>query len=106
MNFWGNKASASVIGTPNNQIMYSGTPFIRTYRTYIKPREYGDFRWSFWFCNTVDTYPEGCGSGGTAICNETGGKWHIECAYIADGGTIADGKIVTGTQHQAHSTIF
>ena len=33
---------------------------IHTYRTYIKPREYGDFIWRIWHCNTVDsTWDEG-----------------------------------------------
>lgn len=69
-------------------------PFVKTFRTYIKPREYGDFKWSFWHSNADDfTWDDGSGS----AANDIGGEWIIEVAFIADGGSALDGGIEVGT---------
>lgn len=93
-NIFENSASAMVISSTTNSIMrISGG--IHTYRTYIKPREYGYFIWRIWHCNAVDsTWDEGL----LSRANLPGGKWCIESAYLADGGLMADGSIIIDSQ--------
>ncbi|NQX68762.1 SGNH/GDSL hydrolase family protein [Paenibacillus alba] len=95
--FYGGKASGTVLGTSNNKIINFVTPFTYTYRTYIKPHEYGDFMWSLWYSNSVDsTWADGA----LAYANQPGSTWRIDAAYVADGGTSPDGSVVSGTQQQ------
>lgn len=92
---WGNRCSATPLGSSHNKIITETNGFTRTYRTYIKPQDYGSFKWSFWYDNTVDSR---WADGSTASANEPGSDWRIDGAYIADGGTNHDGSIVAGTQ--------
>lgn len=94
---WENSTSATIASTASNYIMRLDKPFTSTYRTYIKPREYGNFKWSFWHCNAVDsTWDDGSNS----AANDIGGNWVIESAFIADGGRALDGSIELGTSVQ------
>ena len=92
---WGNRCSATSLGSSHNKIITETNGFTRTYRTYIKPQEAGTFHWSFWYDNTVDSR---WANGSTANVNDPGSNWHIDAAYIADGGTTHDGSIVPGTE--------
>lgn len=75
--------------------MTSDSTFTHSYRTYIKPREYGKLKMKFWCCNNVDsTWADGAES----RANLQGGSWRIEAACIADGGKLPDGSVVPGTQ--------
>jgi lysophospholipase L1-like esterase len=66
-----------------------------TFRTYIRPREYGLFQFKLWHSNTVDsTWADGAES----KANDPGGRWRIESCYVADGGKQPDGHIVKGTE--------
>jgi len=90
-------ASAMVISSANNSIMSINTGGTHTYRTYIKPREYGDFIWKIWHCNTVDsTWDEGQ----VSRANLSGGEYCIESASLADGGVKADGSVILDSQVQ------
>jgi hypothetical protein len=93
---WGNIASATSLATTKHYTIDGSTP-TRTYRSYIKPREYGNFTWRFWESNILDSTRA---DGSFASANIPGGSWRIEAAYIADGGTTPNGSIVTGTQVQ------
>lgn len=92
-----NNISAMVLSSATNNIMNLDPGDTRTYRTYIKPREYGDFIWRIWHSNTVDsTWDEGL----VSRANLSGGEWHIHSAYFADGGVCADGSIIKDSQVQ------
>lgn len=94
---WENNTSATIASTAANYIMRLDKPFTSTYRTYIKPREYGNFKWRFWHCNAVDsTWDDGANS----AANDIGGNWIIESVLIADGGRELDGSIEPGTSVQ------
>ncbi|OPJ63535.1 SGNH/GDSL hydrolase family protein [Clostridium oryzae] len=84
-------ASGTILSTANNCIMDFKEVQTFTYRTYIKPREYGDFVWKTWCSNTVDSTWD---DGAVSRANLPGGKWKILNAYLADGGSSADGTIV------------
>lgn len=87
--------SAIVLSTAKNFIMTSDSTFTHSYRTYIKPREYGKLKMKFWCSNNVDsTWADGSDS----RANLQGGSWRIEAANIADGGKLPDGSVVSGTQ--------
>lgn len=90
-------ASATVLSSAANYIMNLETVQTRTYRTYIKPRAYGSFKWKIWHSNAVDSSWE---DGSVYKANLSGGEWEIEEAYIADGGIKADGSILPDTQIQ------
>lgn len=102
--FWNNYSSATPLAISNNQIIEKTTPYTYTYRIYVKPREYGNQKWVFWFSNNVDNDPKGSGINGpgsvgnTAMTNDLGGTWKIESAYVADGKTAPDGSIEVNTQ--------
>lgn len=65
-----------------------------TFRTYIRPREYGHLQFKLWHSNIVDsTWADGTES----KANDPGGRWRIESCYVADGGEQPDGHIVKGT---------
>jgi lysophospholipase L1-like esterase len=86
--------SGTVVATPSQQLMSASG--VKTYRTYVRPRTSGNFHWSFWISNGVDsTY-----GGGQANPNEMGGAWTIEAAYVADGGATHAGAVTAGTSVQ------
>jgi lysophospholipase L1-like esterase len=94
---WSRFTSSTVASASTNYVMKIDKPFTKTFRTYIKPREYGKFMWSFWHSNGVDsTWDDGSNS----AANDTCGNWTIEAAFIADGGTNPDGSIAIGTSVQ------
>lgn len=65
-----------------------------TFRTYIRPREYGQLHFKFWHSNIVDsTWADGSES----KANDFGGRWRIESCFVADGGQQPDGRVVEGT---------
>lgn len=88
-------ASATVVSTASNYIMISDTAFTKTYRSYIRPREYGKLILRFWTSNAVDTTWD---DGSISRANLQGGHWKIEAAAIADGGIAPDGSVVEGSQ--------
>jgi lysophospholipase L1-like esterase len=66
-----------------------------TFRTYIRPREYGFLPFKLWHSNTVDsTWADGSES----KANDLGGCWRIESCFVADGGAQPDGAIVNGSE--------
>lgn len=87
--------SANVLSTAKNYIMTSDSTFTHSYRTYIKPREYGKLKMKFWCSNNVDST---WADGSVSRANLQGGSWRIEEAYLADGGKLPDGSVVSGTQ--------
>ncbi|NQX47534.1 SGNH/GDSL hydrolase family protein [Paenibacillus tritici] len=87
--------SATALSTAANYIMNSSEPFTRTYRTYIRLRENGRLTLKFWHSNAVDSTWD---LGAESRASEPGGAWSIEAAYIADGGTVPDGTVVSGSQ--------
>jgi lysophospholipase L1-like esterase len=87
--------SAIALSTSNNYIMNSRAHVTHTYRTYLKPRERGEFRMRIWCSNNVDSTWD---DGAIARANLPGGTWRIESAYLADGGPDPDGSVVGGTE--------
>ncbi|MGO4546834.1 SGNH/GDSL hydrolase family protein [Paenibacillus sp. 2TAB23] len=66
-----------------------------TFRTYIRPREFGLLPIKLWHSNTVDsTWADGSES----RANDHGGRWRIERCVVADGGSLPDGSIVEGSE--------
>ena len=66
-----------------------------TFRTYIRPREYGLLQFKLWHSNVVDsTWADGSES----KANDHGGRWRIESCFVADGGERPDGSIAEGTE--------
>jgi lysophospholipase L1-like esterase len=66
-----------------------------TFRTYIRPREYGLLQLKFWHSNAVDsTWSDGSES----KANDAGGNWRIESCFVADGGELPDGSIILGSE--------
>ena len=83
------QASITALSTATNSLLALGTS-VRTFRTYVKPREYGSLKLKMWHSNAVDsTWDDGKDSKGSDL----GGSWSIEACYIADGGTDPDGGI-------------
>lgn len=96
-NIFKDNTSAVVLSSATNSIMIIKTESTHTYRTYLKPREYGDFIWKIWHSNTVDsTWDEGL----VSRVNLAGGDWRIESVFFADGGINADGSVVLDSQVQ------
>lgn len=92
-----NYASATVVSTACNYVMVREEGFTHTYRTYLKLRENGPLELRFWHSNAVDsTWDTGTVAKGGLL----GGSWRIEAAYVADGGAVADGSVVEGSQVQ------
>ncbi|WP_018751055.1 SGNH/GDSL hydrolase family protein [Paenibacillus sanguinis] len=92
-----NYASATVVSTACNYIMVREEGFTHTYRTFLKLRENGPLELRFWHSNAVDsTWDTGTVAKGGLL----GGNWRIEAAYIADGGAVADGSVMNGSQVQ------
>lgn len=90
-------SSATVLSSTANCIMSFETLETHTYRTYIKPREYGSFMWRVWHSNTVDSSWD---NGSIYAANLPGGHWHIDAAFLGDGGTTPDGSIAPQSQVQ------
>ncbi|MGG6314019.1 SGNH/GDSL hydrolase family protein [Paenibacillus macerans] len=88
-------ASATVVSTACNYIMEREDKFTHTYRTYLKVREHGPLELRLWHSNGVDSTWD---TGTVAQAGQLGGAWKIEAAYVADGGTAADGSVVFGSQ--------
>lgn len=66
-----------------------------TFRTYIRPREYGGLSFKLWHSNTVDsTWADGSES----KANDQGGQWRIESCFVADGGMQPDGSVAQGSE--------
>lgn len=79
--------SNTLCGTSNN-FMLTGEVERFTCRAFVKPYEYGDFTWRFWFSNACDsTYAEGS----VSYANRPGGRWRIISASVADGGDTVGG---------------
>lgn len=87
--------SATALSSAANCIISCEAIETHTYRTYIRPREYGKFLWRFWHSNTVDTSWD---DGSVYCANLPGGQWHIEAAFLGDGGLIPDGSILPESQ--------
>lgn len=90
-----NYTSATLLSSAANSISMENKKFTRTYRTYIKPREFGEFNFAFWHSNAVDSTWD---QGEEVSANMPGGKWRIDEAYVADGGVALDGTINSSTQ--------
>ena len=89
--------SAVVFSSSTNNIISLDNKGTHTYRTYMKPREFGDLTWKIWHSNTVDsTWDEGL----ISRVNLSGGEWRIDSAFMADGGLIADGSVISDRQVQ------
>ncbi len=86
-------ASATALGTSHNNIIQERS-FIYTFRTYFKVREYGEYKYSFYYDNKLDTTWWNVSN---ATANRNGSQFEIIEAYFADGGTIADGSVEEGT---------
>ncbi|CAM4416262.1 lysophospholipase L1-like esterase [Paenibacillus endophyticus] len=66
-----------------------------TFRTYIRPREFGQLPIKLWHSNTVDsTWADGSES----RANDHGGRWRIEQCVVADGGPLPDGSMIAGSE--------
>lgn len=64
-----------------------------TFRTYVKPREYGALRLKLWHSNAVDsTWSDGSES----KAGDEGGAWRIESCTIGHGGQQPDGSAQEG----------
>lgn len=90
-------ASATVVSTACNYVMVRDEGFTHTYRTFLRLRENGPLELRFWHSNAVDSTWD---TGTVATGGLLGGKWRIESAYVADGGTVADGSVVNDSQIQ------
>jgi lysophospholipase L1-like esterase len=85
--------SGTVLGIPGNELLTAQGPFTNTYRTYVKPRVAGQWRWAFWMSNATDS----TWGPGAPMPNLPGSTWRIEAATFADGGTTRGGAVVAGT---------
>jgi lysophospholipase L1-like esterase len=85
--------SGTVLGIPANELLTAQGPFVNTYRTYVKPRVAGLWRWAFWMSNATDS----TWGPGVPMPNLLGSTWRIEAATFADGGTTRGGAVVAGT---------
>lgn len=87
--------SVTSLSSATNFIFRSEKKTTLTFRTYIRPREYGQLKFKFWHSNAVDsTWADGAES----KANITGGRWRIESCFVADGGKLADGSFVEGSE--------
>ncbi len=85
--------SATALGTAHNNIILIKS-FTYTFRTYFKVRESGEFDYSFYYDNVLDTTWWNVAE---ATANTKGAKFEIVEAFFADGGKVIDGSIVEGT---------
>jgi lysophospholipase L1-like esterase len=90
--FW----SGTTLGIPGNELLMAAAPTTSTYRTYVKPRVTGTWRWAFYMSNATDS----TFGPGAPHPNMPGGSWRIEAAYFADAGPApgSAGAVVAGTQ--------
>lgn len=88
------QASVTTLSTATNSLLAFGTT-TRTFRTYVKPREYGLLKLKMWHSNAVDTT---WADGQESKASDWGGYWSIEACYVADGGAVPDGSIAC-TEH-------
>ncbi len=86
-------ASATPLGTAHNNIIQVRS-FTYTFRTYYRVREYGEFAYSFYYDNKLDTTWWNVPN---ATANRKGSDFTILSAYFADGGAQSDGAVVPGT---------
>ena len=87
--------SVTSLSTAANFIFRSEKKTTITFRSYIRPREYGQLQFKFWHSNAVDsTWADGAES----EANDPGGRWRIESCFVADGGELPDGSIAAGTE--------
>lgn len=85
--------SATVLSSAANFKFKPSTDTTMTFRTYIKPREYGSLRMKIWHSNAVDsTWADGSES----RAGDAGGAWRIESCTIGDGGSVPDGSVCEG----------
>lgn len=88
--------SVTTLSTATNFMYRTDSKTTITFRTFIKPREYGQLTLKFWHSNTVDsTWADGSES----KANDKGGNWRIEACFVGDGGLIPDGSIAGGSEH-------
>ena len=85
--------SNTAIATGNNYIVENADKAV--YRAYFPVEEYGNLEYCFYFSNTVDSTYD---SGTIAHVGQSGGKYTIESAYIADGGSGPDDEIKNKTE--------
>jgi len=85
--------SGTVVGIPGNEfVAVATTPFLTTYRTYVRSRAPGPTSWVFWMSNAQDS----TFGVGPPNPNTPGPAWQIEAAFAGDGGT-GHGCAVPGT---------
>lgn len=80
--------SNTVVATGNNKTIDSAEHV--TYRAWLPVEAAGSFEYCFYFSNTVDSTWE---DGSTSYAGKSGGKYTIESASIADGGTEFDPNV-------------
>ena len=76
------------MATGNNKTIDSAEHV--TYRAWLPVEAAGSFEYCFYFSNTVDSTWE---DGSTSYAGKSGGKYTIESASIADGGTEFDPNV-------------
>lgn len=87
--------SVTALSTATNFMLRLEQKTTITFRTYIRPREYGLLQLKFWHSNAVDsTWSDGSES----KANDAGGNWRIESCFVADGGELPDGSIILGSE--------
>lgn len=87
--------SAAALSSAKNYVLTRPSGVAHTFRTYLRLREPGSLRMKFWCSNTVDsTWADGA----ISRANLPGGRWRIDAAYVADGGTEPDGSVTDSTQ--------
>ncbi len=85
--------SGTVVGIPGNEfVAVATTPFLTTYRTFVRSRASGPSNWVFWMSNAQDS----TFGVGPPNPNTPGPEWQIEAAFAGDGGT-GHGGVVAGT---------
>jgi len=65
-------------------------PATSTFRTYLRPDAFGRQAFRFWAQNVRETTR---GETNERLCNQPGGFWRVDEAWIADGGTRRDGAL-------------
>ncbi|MDQ0112028.1 SGNH/GDSL hydrolase family protein [Paenibacillus harenae] len=87
-------ASVTALSSAANFMFRPTGETIITFRTYVKPREYGALRLKVWHSNAVDsTWSDGTES----KAGDEGGAWRIESCTIGDGGRQPDGSAQEGS---------
>ncbi|NIK80333.1 hypothetical protein FHS15_005517 [Paenibacillus castaneae] len=86
--------SVTTLSTATNYMLRTEKKSTITYRSYFKPREFGQLHLRLWHSNVVDsTWSDGMES----KANDFGGNWRIESCFVADGGEQPDGSVVEGS---------